>query len=427
MGVSGFIQQYSIEIMAALVGLVLSLVVALEKTNGHRLLSNLNFNSAIIPRRRGSTNDAVLTGIQPKTDLSQRPIRLPADLAASSVLNGPIPIWLRDDGGKLVFGNDMFAKVGGEDWLNQSAAPTTARHIDQASESRVGARIQHFDETGSRWFEVIEQAIETGGRLGFALPADAAVLAETALTRLMATMTQTFANLPVGVAIFDRNQRLVLFNPSLVELLALDAVWLARMPTLREFLERLRAGRKVPEATDFQQWRSFLRTLENLGENDQYKEEWKLSGGQTLQVIGREHQQGAAAYLFEDISWQTNAQRQYRHETELQRAINNRLNEAIAVFDPAGDLINANTALSTLWGTTLEPGLARPGIRDLSSAWREQCMPSPFWGELRDFITGSEPREAWNTTLRFSDGREIHCSVSLLPDGSTLVLFDESD
>jgi hypothetical protein len=38
-------------------------------------------------------------------------------------------------------------------------------------------------------------------------------------------MTETFAHLNVGLAIFDRNQTLALFNPALVDMWQADPAW----------------------------------------------------------------------------------------------------------------------------------------------------------------------------------------------------------
>lgn len=74
-------------------------------------------------------------------------------------------------------------------------------------------------------------------------------------------MTETFAHLTVGLAIFDRNQTLVLFNPALVQLWQVEPAWLARRPNLRDVLDELRAIRRVPELDNFHSWRARLLGL----------------------------------------------------------------------------------------------------------------------------------------------------------------------
>jgi hypothetical protein len=70
--------------------------------------------------------------------------------------------------------------------------------------------------------DAIEAAGPDGARLGLAVDASGALAAERTLARFVRTMTETFAHLNVGLAIFDRNQTLALFNPALVEMWRAD-------------------------------------------------------------------------------------------------------------------------------------------------------------------------------------------------------------
>ncbi len=70
--------------------------------------------------------------------------------------------------------------------------------------------------------DAIEAAGPDGARLGLAVDASAALEAERTLARFVRTMTETFAHLNVGLAIFDRNQTLAMFNPALMEMWQAD-------------------------------------------------------------------------------------------------------------------------------------------------------------------------------------------------------------
>ena len=69
----------------------------------------------------------------------------------------------------------------------------------------------------------------------FALPADAAVRAERSLREFVQTLTKTFADLPIGLAIFDQSRKLQLFNPSLIDLTRLPTGFLTARPTLFDY------------------------------------------------------------------------------------------------------------------------------------------------------------------------------------------------
>jgi len=83
------------------------------------------------------------------------------------------------------------------------------------------------DDAEPRWYEISEARDVDGETVGFALEADDLVAAEASLRRFVETLTETFAHLPIGLAVFDKNRRLGLFNPALTDLVKIDAVWLA--------------------------------------------------------------------------------------------------------------------------------------------------------------------------------------------------------
>jgi PAS domain-containing protein len=98
--------------------------------------------------------------------------------------------------------------------------------------------------------------------LCYALAADKAVQAETALREFMQTLTKTFADLPIGLAIFDRSRCLQMFNPALTDLTTLPPEMLIARPTLNAFLDAMRARSMIPEPRDYRSWRKQLARLE---------------------------------------------------------------------------------------------------------------------------------------------------------------------
>ncbi|TMV38357.1 diguanylate cyclase, partial [Thioclava sp. BHET1] len=154
-----------------------------------------------------------------------------------------------------------------------------------------------------------------GGRLLFALPADGAVQAETSLRSFIQTLSQTFAHLKVGLAIFDRRRQLVLFNPALSELTGLEPEFLSSRPTLFSVLDAMRERRMIPEPRDYKLWRREMMELEAAAATGQYLDLWSLPGGQTYRVTGQPHPDGAVAFIIEDISEEMSVTRTLRAET----------------------------------------------------------------------------------------------------------------
>ena len=297
--------------------------------------------------------------------------------------------------------------------------PLTAR----GGESRRRVAVPARDGSEPHWFELSETTGEAGETLGFALAADDLVAAEASLRRFVETLTETFAHLPIGLAVFDKSRRLGLFNPALTDLVKIDAVWLAGRPSLRDFLERLRETRQMPEQKDFASWRRKLSELEEGARSGTYEENWQLPSGKIFRVTGRPHPQGALAFLFEDISTAIMLERKYRSELELSQATLDRMSEAVAVFDASGSLVFVNSAFEALWGIDPMERLDGPGVAAMAAFWAERCAPSGAWARLTEFTTAADARTSWTETVATRDGRAVEMLVAPLPDASALVVF----
>lgn len=297
--------------------------------------------------------------------------------------------------------------------------PLTARGSDSRRRVLVPAR----DGDTPRWYEISRSPAPSGGTLGFAVDAGEIVAAEASLRRFIETLTETFAHLPIGLAVFDKNRRLGLFNPALSDLVKIDAVWLAGRPSLRDFLERLRETRQMPEQKDFASFRRKLTELEEGAREGTYEENWHLPSGKIFRVTGRPHPQGALAFLFEDISTTIQLERRYRSELELSQATLDRLSEAVAVFDASGTIVFVNQAFATLWGFDPMERLEGPAVAEMTALWAQRCLPSPVWADLAEFTTAAEARAAWTATVTTRAGADLHVLVAPLPDASALVVF----
>lgn len=259
--------------------------------------------------------------------------------------------------------------------------------------------------------------------LGFALPTDAAVRAEGSLREFVQTLTKTFAHLPIGLAIFDHNRQLALFNPALTDLTMLDAAFLSGRPTLFAFLDRLREARVLPEPKNYANWRQQMIDLERAASAGQYEESWLLPTGQTYRVTGRPHPEGAVAFLVEDISAEVSLTRRFRAEVEMAQSVVDALEDAIAVFSASGELVMSNQAYATLWKVDPRPTLGAMTVLDAMRHWQTLSQPTPVWGEVRDFIASPDQREQWDASATLRDGRSLDCWISPMPHAATLVRF----
>ncbi|MEM7506549.1 MAG: PAS-domain containing protein [Pseudomonadota bacterium] len=275
-------------------------------------------------------------------------------------------------------------------------------------------------------------AVEIDGpedtRCGFAVDATLTASAERTLTRFIQTMTETFAHLTVGLAIFDRNHRLILFNPALSEMWQIDATWLARRPDLREILDRLRSARRIPELTDYKAWRENLLGLFENPDAVHYEESWDLANGARIRVMARPHPHGALAFVFDDVTEQMKLENRFRHMDDLLRTALDRLDEGLAVFGANGLLQFVNAAFHEIWDTDPENVTKGVHAREIFDLCSRLTVETDVWERGTTFATGELSREVWTARLTLGSGRVLRARFAPLPGGSTLAAFaDVSD
>lgn len=256
-----------------------------------------------------------------------------------------------------------------------------------------------------------------------AIPADEAVRSENRRREFTQTLTKTFAELAIGLAIFDRSRHLVLFNPALLDLTNLPTDFLTSRPSLVGFLDRLRENRVMPEPRDYRTWRAAISNLETEASNGTYSETWSLPDGQTYHVTGRPHPDGAVALLFEDISAEMSLTRRFRDEIEQSQSVIDSISEAVAVFSPAGQLIMTNAAYHELWQTDPAATLEPVDLTETTRQWHMLSAPTPVWGDFRDFAQLTQDREEWSASVGLLDGRSVHCRFIPQKAGASMALF----
>ena len=166
-----------------------------------------------------------------------------------------------------------------------------------------------------------------------------------------------------------------------------------------------------------------MAEIEEQAQASSWHEDWVLSTGQTLRASGRPHPNEAIAFLFEDVTISATLEKKYRGEIELSRATLDKLSEGVCVFNPAGDLVFANAAFLDMWSSTADALPTDRNVRTVTAHISRLCMPSPAWGDLREFVTGSDNRAAWDAEFSTIEGYPLSGRFSPLPDGSTLTVF----
>lgn len=162
------------------------------------------------------------------------------------------------------------------------------------------------------------------------------------------TMTQTFADLSVGLGVFDNDQHLITFNPALVELLGLPITFLSQRPSLFSFFANLRETGVMPEPENFAKWQEGLLQMVDESSDGVFNEIWYGLEGRALRVMGRPHPSGGFSFLVEDISKDIALQKMSKAQIRAHQFMIDKISIPMAAFDVSGELITKNAAFETL-------------------------------------------------------------------------------
>jgi PAS domain-containing protein len=340
----------------------------------------------------------------------------------------PAPIWRRRCDGSVIWANRAYlALANPEDAAAGVLTWPLPRLFDDLEtlpeDGTAPTRLRHATpDAAPRVFDLYRTALPDED-LFIALPADRAERAEMALAAFTQTLTKTFAHLPIGLVIFDRERRLHLFNPALMDLTALEVDFLAARPTLEGFLDRLRARQMIPEPKDYRSWRQKIARIETEAVAGLFEDVWSLPSGLTYKITGRPHPDGAVAFLFEDISAEVSLTRRFRAELETGQAVLDSFETALAVFSPSGELLMSNSAYTTLWGIDPDMHADQIGLKEAMRSWLARSHPNPVWPRLRQYVAGGGNRAPVETIVQMHDGRHLDCRLAPIAGGGTIITF----
>lgn len=344
------------------------------------------------------------------------------ELLRSTMDGSPMLAWRENEKGAVTWANSAYLQMAARQ-DGQGLSWPLPRLIELPTHddpsSAVPQRTMVDDAGQTRWFECHAQD-SADQVIAVALPADAAVKAERSLREFVQILTKTFADLPIGMAIFDRERQLQLFNPSLLDLTGLSASFLTARPTLYAFLDQLRDARMVPEPKDYRSWRDQMNTLEQSAASGHHVETWSLPGGQTYRVSGRPHPDGALAFLFEDITSEMTLTRRFRSEISMGKEVLDALDDAVAVFGGGGRMVAANMPYEALWGMS-----EGDNLNEHLAVWQRVAGDSPGLTSLVEALENPD----FNNKLRASgalagpSGQLLSWGMVPLTGGRVMVRF----
>jgi signal transduction histidine kinase len=343
----------------------------------------------------------------------------------------PSPIWARDRTGQLVFANQAYARAveandGPEavarrlELLDRSAREDLKRAIEAGE--RYAARVPVIIAGTRRILNVVDMPTR-GGSGGIGIDVTEVETLRGELAHMVNAHRRILDQLSTAVATFGANQRLTFYNAAYRRLWGLDPAFLDQQPTDSAVLDQLRAARKLPEQADFRQWKAQLHEAYRALEPQEHW--WHLPDGRTLRVVTTPDPEGGVTYLFDDVTERLELERRHDSLIRVQSETLDNLAEAVAVFASDGRLRLFNPAFSRMWNLAPANLAERPHIETIIG-W---CQPlhdqEDTWTALRSAITGLGQRTPILLRLDRRDGSVVNCSTVPLPDGATLVTFQD--
>ena len=371
-----------------------------------------------------------------RRELAETNLRHKALLEETEMLRGfaaaaPWPIWTKRTNGGLSYANAAYARAA--DAANVADALGRELELldsgDRSDMERALNNAAAFTARlpivvgGERRIYDVHALNVGGGSAGMAIDASEATALSAALVRMAEAHRRTLDQLSSGVAVFDGQRRLAFYNDSYRRLWDLDRAFLDSNPDDSSVLDRLRAARKLPEQPDFRAWKARLHEAYRAVETE--KDTWYLPDGRALSVVTTPNPEGGVTYLFDDVTESLDLARRFDGLIRVQRETLDNLAEAVAVFGSNGRAQLFNPAFAKMWKLSPEAMQERPHIETVEAWCRPLFDDATTWRALREAVTAIENRVEVPLKLERKDGSVLDCMTMPLPDGATMLTFQD--
>jgi signal transduction histidine kinase len=375
-----------------------------------------------------------LSGV--RKELAETNRRLRALLEESEMLRGfvaaaPWPIWTKQAGGGLLYANHAYA-LATEAASVDEAIDRKLELLDSAARADMERALRDkaaFSARlpivvgGERRFCDVRALNVGGGSVGMAIDASEATSLSAALVRMAEAHRRTLDQLSSGVAVFDGRRRLAFYNDSYRRLWDLDRGFLDNNPDDSSVLDRLRGARKLPEQPDFRAWKAKLHEAYRAVEPA--KDTWYLPDGRALSVVTTPNPEGGVTYLFDDVTESLDLARRFDGLIRVQRETLDNLAEAVAVFGSNGRAQLFNPAFARMWKLSIEALREQPHIETVENWCKPLFDDAAAWRTLREAVTRIDNRVQVPLKLERKDGSVLDCMTMPLPDGATMLTFQD--
>jgi len=366
-----------------------------------------------------------------ESNLRYRALLEETELLRDFAAAAPWPIWAKSAQGDLRYANAAYAKAteaaGVADAIHRNLELLESDQREEVSRalndnSAFTARLPIVVGGERRVYDV--NALKLGsGSAGIAIDAGEATTLREQLVRMAEAHRRTLDQLSSGVAVFDGQRRLAFYNDSYRRLWDLDRAFLDSNPDDSSVLDRLRAARKLPEQPDFRAWKAKLHEAYRAVEPE--KDSWYLPDGRALSVVTTPNPEGGVTYLFDDVTESLKLARRFDGLIRVQRETLDNLTEAVAVFGSNGRAQLFNPAFAKMWKLSTEALREQPHIGTVEAWCRPLFDDANIWRTIREAVTRIENRVEVPLKLERRDGSVLDCMTMPLPDGATMLTFQD--
>jgi signal transduction histidine kinase len=366
-------------------------------------------------------------------ELAHRLQKQQADAEAQQALINalPSPAWMRDAAGNLTLVNPAFAGAveapdpasavaGGRELLDSGTRDEIARC--RAGGTTYTGRAAVIVAGARRIFEIFETPAPRGSA-GIGRDVTDLETLRADIARTVESHRRTLNQLSTGVAIFGPDHNLAFYNAAYRALWEIDAGFLDQSPSDSAVLDRLRAARRLPEQQDFRVWKAQLHQAYRASEPAKY--EWHLPDQRTLRVVTTPNPDGGVTYLFDDVTERLNLERRFDALIRVQGETLDNLTEAVALFGSDGRVRLFNPAFEKMWQLSPAMLAEHPHIETVIAQCRTFHRDEETWQILHAAVTAIDSREPLFRRIERTDGGVVDCRTVRLPDGATLVTFQD--
>ncbi|HET7847971.1 MAG TPA: PAS-domain containing protein [Pseudolabrys sp.] len=358
-------------------------------------------------------------------------LRQEADTLRALIEALPAPVWARGAAGNLTFANPAYARAvdagdaaeaieRGAELLPRAVREERAQAF--AASGVFASRVHAVVGGQRRQFDVVD-ARSAHGSAGVAIDVSEIEALRAHLAHMIEAHRRVLDQLATGVAVYATDQKLAFYNTAFRALWDLDASFLDRAPSDGAVLDKLRAERKLPEEQDFRQWKAQLHEAYRAVEPKEHL--WHLPDGRAVRVVTTPNPEGGVTYLFDEVTERLDMHRRFEALIKVQSETLDHLAEAVAVFASDGRVRLFNPAFASMWKLAPEALEQRPHVEAVTAWCQALHDDNAVWRSLRAAVTAIDERKPLDGRIERRDGVLIDYASMPLPDGATLVTFQD--